>query len=118
MEQDNLPNIGKGGSIASFVFADIPYSAPSGLLTPNGTGTVHLFDGQFGERKVLKVENKGDALEIVYRRDAPMWPSQKSVFKIIYTFDKETGKIVESEPIYAKIIPAQAESFTFENEQL
>lgn len=44
MEQDNLPNIGAGGSIASFVFSDIPYSDPSGLLTPIGEFVVSEID--------------------------------------------------------------------------
>jgi hypothetical protein len=71
----------------------------------------------FGSPEIVSTREVGESLEVVYKTKSMLscypFPTPYKIYKIVYSCID--GKWNKSEPIYAKIIPAQEEYFEFED---
>jgi len=88
------------------------------LLGAN-TGTSDY--NRWNHPEIIEVREVGETIEIIYKqtsssfsdaRGLPTYPNVR-LFKIVYSC--VDGKCNKSQPIFGKIIPAQGESYQFED---
>jgi hypothetical protein len=83
----------------------------------NSTSTRLVINWGWGSPERVEVNVYGETIEMVYKeQSSPNYyplPTLYRVYKIVYSCID--GKWNKSEPIYGKIIPAQEESFEFED---
>lgn len=84
----------------------------------NNATTNTSYSNFLGHPELVKLTEYDDRIELIYKKTSMMQsgygPPSQQVFKVI--FSCADGKWNKSEPIYGKIIPAQSESYEFNNE--